>query len=569
MTLLHSSFMVSHSPFIVPHSSLALIWPQPLNPLHLMALSALVAALPLIFLLILMGGLRKSGYVSAGWGLLAASLLAVTVWRMPVTLGLWSIAYGFVYGLWPIMWIVFAALWLYNLSVDTGKFELLRRWMAERASGDACIQAILVAFCFGALLEGTAGFGAPVAVAAYLLLGLGFSARQAVKVCLIANTAPVAFGALGIPIVALAGVTGLDQMKLSAMVGRQLPFLSLVLPGYLVWVVAGRKGLRATWAPALAAGGSFALAQFTVSNFWGPYAADIIAALSSIAALALLLRVWKPGRGALCTPSVGQAGNSAADGSAAQRAPLPAKLSFAESLAAWAPWVLLSGVMVAWSFFNLFRVGQVGVPVPQLHNKIFITLYRKPYAAVYLFQPLAAGTAALATTMITATLFAVQPATLLKSGLKTLRQLRLPGLTVGLIVALAYLYNYSGMAYTLGAALAALGGLFPLASGFLGWTACFLSGSDTASNLLFGNLQVAAAHQIGVNPVLLAATNSSGAVTGKMISPQNIAVGVTTVGLVGQEGNVLRTTFWHSILLAAGLSGLAFAQAYWLKWMVP
>src|SRR5438093_12060550 len=277
-------------------------WPQPLDPLHSINLSALAAALPMILLLILMGALRKSGFVAAAWGLLAAGGLAVAVWRMPPGLALRSTAYGLVYGLWPIMWIVFAALWLYNLSVDTGKFDLLRLWMAEHASGDARIQVILVAFCFGALLEGTAGFGAPVAVAAFLLLGLGFSACEAATVCLVANTAPVAFGGLGIPIVALAGVTGLDLGKLSSMVGRQVPFLSLILPAYLVWVVAKGKGLRETWPAALVAGGSFALAQFLVSNFWGPYAADIIAALSSIAGVALFLRVWKPRAEALPAP---------------------------------------------------------------------------------------------------------------------------------------------------------------------------------------------------------------------------------------------------------------------------
>ncbi len=564
-------------------------WPQPLDPLHSVALSALAAALPLFLLLVLMGVLRKSGYVSAAWGLLASGVLATVVWRMPLGLALRSTAYGVVYGLWPIMWIVFAALWLYNLSVDTGKFDLLRRWMVEHASGDARIQVILVAFCFGALLEGTAGFGAPVAVASFLLLGLGFSARQSATVCLIANTAPVAFGGLGIPIVALAGVTGLDLQKLSAMAGRQVPFLSLVLPAYLVWVVAKGKGLRETWPAALVAGGSFALAQFLVSNFWGPYAADIIAALSSIAVVALFLRVWQPRAGALPTPrSTAEAWRPEAKGKPLRAAtsdppstaseqlgphtdgaPPPAKLSPVEALSAWAPWVLLSAVMIAWSYFKILGVGQVAIPIPQLHNRIFISLYRKPYAAVYLFQPLAVGTAALTATVLTAVLFSVRPATFLRSGFTTLRQLRLPCLTVALIVGLAYLYNYSGMAYTLGAALATLGRWFPLVSAYLGWMACFLSGSDTASNLLFGNLQVAAAHQLGLNPVLLAATNSSGAVTGKMISPQNIAVGVTTVGLIGREGEVLRTTFWHSILLAAGLSALAFAQAYWLKWMVP
>ena len=522
-----------------------------------MPLSALVAAVPLVLLLVLMGGLRKSGSLSAAWGLATTLAIAVAIWRMPPKLALWSVAYGFVYGLWPIMWVVFTALWLYNLTVDTRKFELLRDWMAEHASGDPRIQAILVGFCFGALLEGTAGFGTPVAVAAYLLLGLGFSARKAVTVSLIANTAPVAFGGLGIPIIALAGVTGLDQMKLSAMVGRQLPFMSLMLPAYLVWVVDGRKGLRETWPAAVVSGASFALAQFTVSNVWGPYVADVLSALTSIAALVLFLRVWKP--------PAATADPAKLTGSV----PGAATLSRADVFFAWAPWVLLTAVMIAWSALKLFQVGQVTVPVPQLHNAIFITLYRKAYAAIYQFQPLAAGTAALTTTLVVALLFRAGLRTFARSGLKTLRQLRMPGLTVGMIVALAYLYNYSGMAYTLGAALASLGGLFPLVSGFLGWVACFLSGSDTASNLLFGNLQVAVANQIHVNPILLAATNSSGAVTGKMISPQNIAVGVTTVGLVGKEGEVVRTTFWHSILLALGLSTLAFAQAYGLKWMVP
>lgn len=545
-------------------------WPQPLDPFHSTALSALAAAIPIILLLILMGILRKSGLVSAAWGLLAAGVLALTVWRMPLGLALRSTAYGFVYSLWPLMGIVFFALWLYNLSVDTGKLKLLRRWMAEHASGDPRIQVILVAFCFGALLEGTAGFGAPVAVAAFLLLGLGFSARQAATVCLIANTAPVAFGGLGIPIVALAGVTGLDLGKLSAMAGRQVPFLSLVLPGYLVWVVAKRKGLRETWPAALVAGASFASTQFLVSNFWGPYVADVAAALTSIVALVLLLRIWKPSEYRLPVPGADSESSAPAERTGlAHGLPVRQPLTWVEALEAWTPWILLSAVILAWSNLKLLQRGQIALPIPGLHNAIFITLYGKLYAAVYVFQPLAVGTGAFTAALLTALVFRVRPKIFLTSGYNTLRQLRLPCATVMLIVGLADLYNYSGMAYTLGAALASLGWLFPLASGYLGWMACFLSGSDTASNLLFGNLQVAAAHQLGLNPILLAATNSSGAVTGKMISPQNIAVGVTTVGLVGQEGNVLRATFWHSLILAGGLSLLAFAQAYFLRWMVP
>jgi len=538
------------------------LWHQPLSPAHGMALSAVVAAVPLAVVLVLMGWLRKPGYISAASGLLSSLVLACAVWHMPVGLALWSAGYGLVYALWPIMWIVFTALWLYNLAVDTGKFDLLRRWMEDHASGDMRIQAIMVAFCFGALLEGTAGFGAPVAVAAFLLVALGFSSRRAVTLSLIANTAPVAFGALGIPIVALAGVTGLDQGKLSAMVGRQLPFMSFLIPAYLVVVLAGRKGLRDAWPAALVAGGSFALVQFSVSNYWGPYAVDVLASLASIVALTIFLRFWRPR---------GPAGHPGGDrgGEGVRGLDPAARLSFGESVAAWAPWILLAVVMVVWSACELFQKFQLSIQVPHLHNAVFITLYGKPYAAIYAFQPLAAGTAGLVATLLSAIVLRAGPRALLHSGWTTLRQLLLPGLTVMLIVALAYTYNYSGMAYTLGAALAGLGAFFPFASSYLGWTACFLSGSDTASNLLFGNLQVAAAHQVGVSPILLAATNSSGAVAGKMISPQNIAVGVTTVGLAGQEGQVLRDTFWHSALFAALVGVLALLQAHFLGWMVP
>ncbi len=419
-----------------------------------------------------------------------------------------------------------------------------------------------MAFCFGALLESCAGFGAPVAVTAVLLVGLGFGARRAVAVSLIANTAPVAFGGMGLPIVVLAGVTGLDLSKLSAMVGRQLPLLSLILPAYLVWVVAGAKGLRRTWPAALVAGASFAIAQFLVSNLWGPYAADVIAASISIAAMVTFLRVWKP-RVADEPLSGGQGPRLIRDAAGPR-----VRLSPSAAFAAWLPWVSLSIVMVLWSYLRLFQKGQITIPVPSLHNGILITLYQRPYAALYSFQPLAGGTAVLAATALTS-LCLRSPRSLRETGMRTLRQLRLPGLTVVIIVGLAYLYNYSGMAFTLGATVARLGFVFPLVSSFLGWVACFLSGSDAASNLLFGNLQVAAAHQLHLNPVLLAATNSSGAVAGKMISPQNIAVGVTTVSLIGQEGNVLRSTFWHSVVLAALLGLLALAQAYWVPWMVP
>ena len=276
--------------------------------------------------------------------------------------------------------------------------------------------------------------------------------------------------------------------------------------------------------------------------------------LISIVALTCFLRVWRPKESVHLHTNASRSVRG---------------LTLRDSVHAWTPWVLLALVMILWSYFKIFQKFQASLPVPWLHNAIYISLYRKPYAAVHNFQPLAAGTAALTATFIAALLVRASRRTLIRSGLTTLRQLLLPGLTVLLIVGLSYLYNYSGMAYTLGAALASLGKWFPLASGFLGWTACFLSGSDTSSNLLFGNLQVAAGHQLGISPVLLAATNSSGAVTGKMISPQNIAIGVTTVGMVGEEGKVLHGTFWHSIIFAALIGLLTLAQAHWLAWMVP
>jgi lactate permease len=540
------------------------MWQQPLDPLHSVALSALLATVPLLVVLVLMGGLRKSGLLASGCGLAVTGVLAVLAWRMPVSLAFWSVGYGVAVATWSVLWIVFNGLWLYNLSVETGKFDQLRRWVIEHASTDSCVQVILVAFCFGALLEGSAGFGAPVAITACLLVQLGVEARRAVIVALVANTAPVAFGGLGIPIVVLDKVTGLGLGKLSAMVGRQLPFLSLILPAYLACLVAGRQGLRRTWPAALVAGASFALTQFLVSNFWQPYPTDVVAALVSMAALAGLLRVWTPSGSARQTqpdPAPAVLGISASQSLVPH--------TFGKTFGAWLPWAMLSLVMVAWSWLELFNRGAIKFFVPHLHNGVWITLYGRSYEAVFTFQPLAGGTAVWVATLLTAAALVVRPKGLADSAVKTLRQLALPALTVLAIVSLAYLYNYSGMAYTLGNAVARVGAIFPLISSYLGWVACFLSGSDTASNLLFGNLQVAVAQQLHLNPVLLAATNSSGAVAGKMISPQNIAIGVTTVGLIGQEGKVLHSTFWHSVLMAAFIGLVALAQAYLVPGMLP
>jgi glycolate permease len=530
------------------------VWTQPLAPLHSLGVSALAATIPLVVVLFLMGVARKSGLVAGSAGLAVTAILAAIAWGMPVALAGWSLLFGFATAAWSILWLVFNAIWLYNLSVKAGSFDRLRRWIETHASGDPCVQAVLVAFCFGALLEGCAGFGAPVAITAFLLVGVGFTPDRAVVVSLLANTAPVAFGSVGVPIVALASVTGLDVMKLGAAVGRQLPLLSIVLPAYLSVVVAGRDGLRRTWPVALVAGVSFAVAQFVVSNTWGPYAADVLSALFAIAATTTLLRYWSP--------------RAAATPAATDVVSAP-KLTPREVLDGVIPWLLLSVVIIVWTRLKLFSAGQVAMPIPSLNNGVVIALYGRPYAAVFNFQPLVSGTAVLVSAILTAIWFRMSPRVVLATAAETLRQLRLPALAVLCIVGMAYLYNYSGMVYTVGAALAGTGILFPFVSSYLGWVACFLTGSDTSSNFLFGNLQVATAQQLHLNPILTAATNSSGAVAGKMISPQNIAVGVSTVGLVGHEGDVLRSTFWHSIVFATFIGVIAWVQAYLLPATVP
>lgn len=545
----------------------AAIWPQPLSPVDSDPLSVLLAAIPLLVILLLMAGFRKSSLFSSACGLAVTTALALFVWGMPLRLAAWSLFYGSLYSLWPIMWIVFAGLWLYNLTLSSGQFELLRGWMAHHASGDPCVQALLVAFCFGALLESCAGFGAPVAVTAFLLARLGFKPWRAVVAALIANTAPVGFGGMGIPIVALNDVTHLDVYRLSAMVGRQLPVLSFLIPVCLVWVAGGAAGLKRVWPAMLITGGSYAITQFLVSNFWGPYAADIMAASVSTGALVGFLRFWRP------TPTPENLDqNSGLFPTSARSNPHPVSPGMA--LAGWMPWLILFAVMMAWSSFRLTNRGTIRIPIPLLHNGILRTVYegtpyQGPYPAIYTFRPLEVGTAVVTAMTLTAVFYRLRPRMLLESGARTLVQVRLPAQTVMLIIGLASLYNYSGMAYTLGAAMARVGRVFPILSSYLGWVGCLVSGSDAASNVLFGNLQTLAAHRLHLDPVLLAATNSSGGVISKMISPQNIAVGVSTLGLVGQEGNILRRTFWPGVLLAALLGFLAYVQAYWTPWIIP
>ncbi len=520
-----------------------------------LALSFLVASIPIAVVLCLLGIARRPAWQASLAGLVAALLIAVLVWKLPLGLALNSTAAGATFALWPVMWIVFNALVLYNLAVATGRFDAFRAWVVANLPNDRRIVLVVIGFSFGALLEGVAGFGTPVAITSALLIALGFPALEALVFTLIFNTAPVAFGALGTPVTALGAVTQLPNEALGAMIGRQLPFLAMLLPFYVIGLYGGRKSVRALWPVLTVAGGSFALAQFATSNFIGYELTDVMSALASLIATTLFLKVWRPAPDpafALVVPTEKAGGTSAI-------APWQG----------WVPWVMLAGIVTLWTTFGVNLLGQQRVPWPGLHEQIFITLYNQPYAAIWVFQPLATGTAILVTAVLMAGIFKIGPAMFFRAMGETFVQIRVAILTVALIIGLAYLMNYSGMTYTLGVGVASAGIFFPLLSAFLGWVAVFLSGSDTSGNALFGNLQVVAAKQLDLSPVLMAATNSSGGVMGKMISPQNICTGTATTGLTGREGEVLARTFVHSIVLTLLLGLLVLAQQYLFPWMIP
>jgi lactate permease len=512
-----------------------------------------VAALPIAVVLILMGVMRRPAWEASLAGLSVGLLIAVGVWRLPPGLAIDAAAAGAVFALWPIMWIVVNALVLFNIAVSSGRFDALHTWIRHRLPDDKRIVLVVIGFCFGALLEGVAGFGTPVAITSALLIMTGFEPLEALTFTLIFNTAPVAFGALGAPVTTLAGVTGLPDHVLGAMIGRQLPFFALFLPFYVMAIYGGMRSLKALWPVLLAAGLSFALTQFAVSNALNYALTDVLASLVSLVVTTSFLAVWKP----------------PADPEFAIRGPRPEAAGRAQAWTGWLPWILVSAVVIVWTLLKLGEIGQTKLPWPGLDKAVFITLYNKPYAAVWTFQPLATGTAILAATVITAPLVGCGPKGFLAAVDAAWRQSRLAILTVCAILALAYVMNYSGMNYTLGLAVASAGAAFPLVSAFLGWVAVFLTGSDTSGNALFGNLQVVAARQLGLSPVLFAATNSSGGVMGKMISPQNISTGVATTELKGQEGLVLARTFKHSVFLTILLGLLVLAQQRLFPGMIP
>jgi len=543
-------------------------------------LSTLVAAIPIVVLFVLLAVLR----VAAQWASLASLattfVIAVAVYGMPTSLALNSTVAGIAFGLFPIVWIVINAIFIYNLVVDTGNFDTLRDSLAS-LSNDRRIQVVLIAFVFGALLEATAGFGTPVAITAAIMAGLGFEALYAAALALLANTAPVAFGGFGIPILTGAQVAQIDTLELSQMVGRQTPFLAVIVPGFLVVVMAGWRRMFEVWPIVVVSGVAFALSQFLISNLLGPELADLLASIVAVVAVVTLLAVWSP-REEWHFPN---------EPAAAERESYE-RPSFGATLLAWSPFIVIvvvlllsqvgpikAGIKATEETINFSNAapnqqGVIAVPWPGLHEQVIrqppAVAEAGPYPALYQTNWLsAAGTLILISGIISLVVLRVGPGRALRVYGQTLNQLKWAILTIAAILGLAYLLNYSGQTYTLGLAFATTGLLFPFFASFIGWLGVALTGSDTSSNALFANLQKVTAQQIGVSPVLAVGANSSGGVLGKMISPQNLAVGTSSTGLQGKEGDLFRLVLPWSITLTVVMSIIVLLQAYVLPWMVP
>jgi len=543
-------------------------WQQVYDPAGNIWLSSLIAALPIFFFFVALAVLRMKGHLAGTLTVVLALLVSIFFYKMPIKMALAAAGDGFLFGLWPIAWIIITAVFLYKVTVRTGQFEIIRASVVS-ITEDQRLQMLLVGFSFGAFLEGAAGFGAPVAITAALLAGLGFNPLYAAGLCLIANTAPVAFGAMGIPLIVAGQVTGIDPFKIGAMVGRQLPLLSFLIPFWVVAIMDGWRGVKETWPAILVCGGSFATTQFLTSNFIGPQLPDITSALVSLLSLTLFLKFWKP-KNIFRFPGqeVRIKATSHSPGQVAK---------------AWSPFAILTVFVTVWSlkpFAALFAKGGnlawtvINSPVPMLDRLVIkvppIVNAPTPYGSVYTFNWLSAtGTAILLAAMVSILLLRMKPMVALKTFGSTLNDLKMPIFTIGMVLAFAYIANYSGLSATLALLLAATGVAFPFFSPFLGWIGVFLTGSDTSSNALFCNLQANTAHQIGVSNTLMVAANSSGGVTGKMISPQSIAVATGAVGLVGHESDLFRFTLKHSLMLAGLVGIITMLQAYVLTWMIP
>ncbi|AEF23571.1 lactate permease LctP family transporter [Pseudomonas fulva] len=556
-------------------------WQQFYTPLGSLGLSALAAVIPIVFFFLALAVFRLKGHVAGSITLALSIIIAIAAFGMPVDMALAAAGYGFAYGLWPIAWIIVAAVFLYKLTVKSGQFEVIRSSVLS-ITDDQRLQVLLIGFSFGAFLEGAAGFGAPVAITAALLVGLGFNPLYAAGLCLIANTAPVAFGALGIPIIVAGQVTGIDAFKIGAMTGRQLPILSIIVPFWLVAMMDGWKGIRETWPAALVAGLSFAVTQYYTSNYIGPELPDITSALVSLVCLTLFLKVWQPKRAADSQVAGTSGGTAVAGGFGGVRSTTPSPYSLGQILKAWSPFLILTAMVTVWTlkpFKALFAPGGAldhlvfMLPIPHLDQLVVkvapIVANPTPIAAVFKLDPISAtGTAIFFSAVLSMLVLKIS----LKNGLTTLKEtfyeLRWPILSIGMVLAFAFVTNYSGMSTTLALVLAGTGAAFPFFSPFLGWLGVFLTGSDTSSNALFGSLQATTAHQIGVNDTLLVAANTSGGVTGKMISPQSIAVACAATGMVGKESDLFRFTLKHSLIFATFVGLITLAQAYWLTGML-
>ncbi|MCK6437471.1 lactate permease LctP family transporter [Rivihabitans pingtungensis] len=554
-------------------------WTQIYAPLGSLGLSALVASLPIIFFFIALAVLRMKGHVAGTITVAIALAIAVLVYQMPVDMAFAAAGYGFLYGLWPIAWIIVCSVFLYKVTVKTGQFDIIRASVLS-ITEDQRLQMLLVGFSFGAFLEGAAGFGAPVAITAALLVGLGFNPLYAAGLCLIANTAPVAFGAMGIPILVAGKVTSIDPFLIGKMAGHQLPLLSVIVPFWLVFMMDGFRGIRQTWPAILVAGLSFAITQFFTASYVGPELPDITSALVSLICLTVFLKVWHPKENfrfandgttkGICMPRSGKAGSA---------------LGFTggQVFKAWTPFIILTAMVTVWSLKPFKMLFDKGGPlaglvfkweVPHLHNLVIkaapIVASAKPYEAIYKLDILSAtGTAILISALISIALLRMKPADAARTFAEVVLELKRPIYSIGMVLAFAFVANYSGLSSTLALVLAGTGALFPFFSPFLGWLGVFLTGSDTSSNALFCSLQATTAHQIGVSDTLLVAANTTGGVTGKMISPQSIAVACAAVGLVGKESDLFRFTVKHSLMFATMVGIITYVQAYYLTGMIP
>ena len=561
------------------------LWQQNYDPAGNIWLSALVALIPIVFFFLALTKLRLKGYQAGTVTVLLALGVALLFYKMPVSAALASAVYGFFYGLWPIAWIIVAAVFLYKLSVKTGQFDVIRSSILS-VTHDQRLQLILVGFCFGAFLEGAAGFGAPVAITAALLVGLGFKPLYAAGLCLIANTAPVAFGAMGIPVIVAGQVSGIDPFLIGQMAGRQLPFMTILVLFWIMAIMDGWRGVKETWPAVLVGGGSFAVVQFLTANYIGPELPDITSAIVSLIALTAFLKVWQPKRifrFDTAESTTSQTTGTKAPAAAKPQAGATAPLTAGAILKAWSPFIILTAMVTLWSlkpFKALFAAGGplastiISIPVPMLDKLVAkmppVVAQATPYGAVYTFNWLAAtGTAILIAAVLTIAFARFSPAKAVATLGETVRELVIPIYSIGMVLAFAFVANYSGLSATLALALAHTGQAFVFFSPFLGWIGVFLTGSDTSANALFGALQATTANQLGLSPVLTVAANTTGGVTGKMISPQSIAIACAAVGLAGKESDLFRFTVKHSLVFAAIIGIICTLQAYVFTWMIP